>query len=142
MCCIIILILFLCIEDIFSKEVSNIGNLSLLFFSIFYSKILGYSIGNILINLSVYSCPLIFLYGYVSDFLKREVLGFGDIKFVMSIGTLMTPYDLWSSAYYFYMISFLVASIAGICILYIKKEKELAMIPYFSISFCILKLFL
>lgn len=141
-CCLITLILFLCIEDIKKKEISNIGNLLLLFCSILYSKFLGNSIGKILISMSTYACPLIFLYGYLSDFLKKEILGFGDIKFVMSIGILMTSYNLWLSMYYFYMISFLLASVMGIYLLYRKKERELAMLPYFSISFCVLKIVL
>ncbi|WP_253255455.1 prepilin peptidase [Fusobacterium necrophorum] len=120
-CCLVILMLFLSIEDIQTKEISNFGNLLLLFCSILYSKLLGNSIGNILISMSTYICPLIFLYGYLSDFLKKEILGFGDIKFVMAIGTLMTSYNLWLSMYYFYMISFLLASMVGICLLYRKR---------------------
>ncbi|KID50372.1 hypothetical protein C095_00060 [Fusobacterium necrophorum subsp. funduliforme B35] len=71
-CCLVILMLFLSIEDIQTKEISNFGNLLLLFCSILYSKLLGNSIGNILISMSTYICPLIFLYGYLSDFLKKK----------------------------------------------------------------------
>ena len=141
--CIIGNIFYLCIEDIRTKEVPNLGNLFLLCCSLIYSRINGNYWDTILISISLYSFPLIFLYGYVSDFVQKEVLGFGDIKFVMSVGAIMaSTYHLWISIYYFYMISFVLASMIGVYILYSKKTKELAMLPYFSLSLCILKVYL
>lgn len=138
----ILLLCYLCLEDIQKKEISNLGNLLFLLLSIAYMLYSGENIERILVFLSIYILPLILMYGYLSDFLQKEVLGFGDIKFIMGIGVLMSSHSLWLSLYYFYLISFCLAAIMGVLWYGLKKEKEIPMLPAFCFGFFAVKVFL
>lgn len=132
----------LMIQDMRKREVSNLGNLLFLMVSALYVLQRGGSLEKILVFMSVYAFPLVFIYGYLSDFLQKEVLGFGDIKFVMGIGTLMSTHSLWGSLYYFYLISFCFASILGILYYLLRKQREIPMLPAFCIGFCVVQVLL
>lgn len=138
----ILLVVYLNIEDIYKKEVPNFGNILFFFLSIYYMSLQGVVVSRIFLSVAVYIFPLILLYGYVSDFLEKDVLGFGDIKFIMGVGALMSSELLWISLYYFYLFSFSLSAVFGLLYIHIKQEREIPMLPAFSISFILLKVFL
>ena len=65
--------------DIKKLYIPNFFNLLLLIIAV-YLKTFDYEIiENSIIGMGIYTLPLLFLYGYLSDILNKEVFGFGDI---------------------------------------------------------------
>ena len=82
------LLLFLVMYiDINKKYIPNILNFSILVLSIFICEI--DKIDSFFIGASCYTLPILIFYGYVSDILKKEVFGFGDIKLIIPLGGLL-----------------------------------------------------
>ena len=74
--------------DINKKYIPNILNFSILVLSIFICGIDKVDI--FFIGASCYTLPIFnFLWLYISDILKKEVFGFGDIKLIISLGGLL-----------------------------------------------------
>lgn len=122
---IIIFILTLLIIKIDLKKlyIPNILNFLFLVIAILYKK---NDIENSIIGAGLYSLPLIILYGYISDFLGKEVIGFGDIKFMIGAGYLL-GYTNFYELYIFYLIAFLTGGIYGGYILIKNKRKNIEM---------------
>ena len=88
--------------------------------------------------MGIYTLPLLFLYGYLSDILNKEVFGFGDIKLLMTLGYIL-GYSNFFDIYLFYLISFISASFIGIILLIRKtKRKEIPFSPFLIIGFLFL----
>lgn len=139
---IFLLLFWLCKEDIKTRTVSNIGNLLFLVLAFISARQQGVQFGEIFIFMALYPFPLLFLYGYLSDFLGKDILGFGDIKFLMGVGALLSTNFLWISLYYFYLLSFLIASIMGGIYFWMTKEKEIPMLPAFCLGLMLEKILL
>ena len=69
--------------DINKKYIPNILNFSILVLSIFICGIDRIDI--FFIGASCYTLPILIFYGYISDILKKEVFGFGDIKLIIDM---------------------------------------------------------
>ena len=96
------------------------------------------AIENSIIGMGIYTLPLLFLYGYLSDILNKEVFGFGDIKLLMTLGYIL-GYSNFFDIYLFYLISFISASFIGIILLIRKiKRKEIPFSPFLIIGFLFL----
>lgn len=133
--------------DINKKYIPNSLNLALLILA-FYIRGFNESI-YCFIGSSVYSLPILLLYGYVSDYLKKEIIGFGDLKLIVALGGLLyvETINLFLQIYIFYLITFGVASLF-ILFLFIYnltlkkkhklKNKEIPFAPFICISFFIL----
>lgn len=142
-----ILLFFVMYIDINKKYIPNILNFSILVISIFVcgvDKIDSYFIGA-----SCYTLPILIFYGYISDILKKEVFGFGDIKLIMSLGGLLYQgeINIFLQIYIFYLLIFSLASlyiIIYIVISYCKNKSvkikgvEIAFAPYICIVFIII----
>lgn len=132
--------------DINKKFIPNFINIFILILAIFYSALKEPL--NFFIAISTYSLPLILIYGYVSDFLKKEVIGFGDIKLIISLSAFIyqPTVNLFLQIYIFYLITFVSASIYILFLFVYKflknknwnlKNRELAFSPFIIISFTI-----
>ena len=73
--------------DINKKYIPNILNFAILVLSIFICGIDKIDI--FFIGASCYTLPILIFYGYISDILKKEVFGYGDIKLIISLGGLL-----------------------------------------------------
>lgn len=136
--------------DINKKYIPNFLNIFIFILAVFYMGINEPL--NFFIVISTYSFPLILIYGYLSDFLKKEVLGFGDIKLVISLAAFIyqPEINLFLQIYIFYLITFISATIF-ILFLYIYKfckdkninlrNYELAFSPFLIASFLIISNF-
>ena len=85
---------------------------------------------------------MLLIYGYISDLLDREVLGFGDVKLVLGFGGLLfnENYSIIFQVYIFYLFTFLLATIY-ILFLYVyilKKWKKLINIKFIFSSLYLL----
>ena len=124
--------------DIKKLYIPNFLNLLLLIIAIYLKKF-DYEIIEIcIIGMGIYTLPLLFLYGYLSDILNKEVFGFGDIKLLMTLGYIL-GYSNFFDIYLFYLISFISASFIGIILLIRKiKRKEIPFSPFLIIGFLFL----
>lgn len=134
---IFILLIIICI-DIKKLFIPNSLNFLLLIVAIFSKSFDFLSLERSIIGMGVYSLPLLFLYGYLSDILNREVFGFGDIKLLINLGYIL-GYSSFLDIYIYYLISFISASFVGIILLLKKKKrKEIPFSPFLIIGFLFL----
>lgn len=75
--------------DMRKMYIPNFLNILLLLMAIYYKGMEYEVIENSILGMGIYILPLLLLYGYLSDFLQREVFGFGDIKLLMSLGYIL-----------------------------------------------------
>lgn len=137
------LLLFVILVDIGYKAIPNTLNLLILILAI---SLKWNDIENFFIGAAIYTLPLVFVYGYLSDLLNKEVFGFGDIKLVMALGLILysSSVSMFYQVYIFYFFAFVPAAIYSI-LLYILtpnrkkkfKYKRIAFSPFLIISFFI-----
>lgn len=89
---IVILEMFILVEiiirDFKEKIILNRSNLTLLFIGLYFG-ILNDDLWARIIGSALYTLPFILIYTYGSDFFQKECLGLGDVKLMISIGTLL-----------------------------------------------------
>ena len=133
--------------DINKKYIPNILNFSILVLSIFFCGI--DKIDSFFIGASCYTLPILIFYGYMSDILKKEVFGFGDIKLIIPLGGLLYQgeINIFLQIYIFYLLVFSLATlyiIIYIVISYCRNKPlkirgvELAFAPYICLAFIII----
>lgn len=133
--------------DINKKYIPNILNFSILILSVF---IYGMDeIDIFFIGASCYTLPILIFYAYMSDILKKEVFGFGDIKLIISLGGLLYQgeMNIFLQIYIFYLLVFFLATLYIIIYMVISycrnksvkiKGVEIAFAPYICIAFIII----
>ena len=133
--------------DINKKYIPNILNFSILILSVF---IYGLNrVDSFFIGASCYTLPILIFYGYISDILKKEVFGFGDIKLIIPLGGLLYlgEINIFLQIYIFYLLVFSLATlyiIIYIVISYYRNKSvkirgvELAFAPYICLAFIII----
>lgn len=141
------LFVIIMIIDINKKYIPNILNFSLIMIIIFLKF---NNLEALFIGAGAYSLPMIFLYGYGSDIMKKEIIGFGDIKLMIPLGALLYAtrinenINIFFQIYLFYLITFLIASLFILLLFlynfFIKdklslKNRELAFSPFIILSF-------
>lgn len=135
---IIFILLIIIYIDVRKLYIPNSLNLFLLIVAIFSKSFDFFTIERSIIGMGIYTLPLLFLYGYLSDILNREVFGFGDIKLLMNLGYIL-GYSNFFDIYLYYLISFISASCIGIVFLLRKeKRKEIPFSPFLIIGFLFL----
>lgn len=138
---ILIFILLLAIIHIDIKKlyIPNFLNLLLLMLGIYYKGTDLITIEISIIGMGVYTAPIIILYGYLSDLLKKEVFGFGDIKLLLALGYILGYTNLYD-IYIYYMIAFSLGAIMGIILGILKKDfrGESPFSPFLILGFLFL----
>ena len=133
--------------DINKKYIPNILNFSILVLSIFICGI--DKIDSFFIGTSCYTLPILIFYGYISDILKKEVFGFGDIKLIIPLGGLLYQgeINIFLQIYIFYLLVFSLATlyiVIYIVMSYCRNKPvkirgvELAFAPYICLAFIII----
>lgn len=99
-------------------------------------------IENGILGMGAYALPFVFTYGYLSDLLQKEVLGFGDVKLVLAFGYIL-GYSNLIDIYDFFILSFILASVFGIIIGLYRKNLHfhLPFSPFLIITFIYFKFF-
>lgn len=122
------LLLAILFYDLKKMYIPNILNFTLFYTAVFSKSLDFNTIENSIIGMGVYSLPIIFIYGYVSDIVNKEVIGFGDIKLILSLGYIL-GYKNFYEIYIFYMIIFISGAIFGIILGKLKNNFKIA-IPF------------
>lgn len=123
-----ILIVLIIICDIRKKIIPNVLNILFLVIAILLKKNSLEVVEKSILGAATYILPIIFIYGYLSDILQKEVIGFGDIKLIIGIGYIL-EYRSFYEIYLYYFIAFFMASIY-ILIYWIIFRKKLTLIPF------------
>lgn len=124
-----IILFLISIKDLKEKEIPNFLTLGIIFLGILKIIFLHKDFEKSFLGLGVFPIFFLFLYGYAGDFLKKEIIGFGDIKLVSGIGF----YFGYSGIYnliIFHNIIFILGFLFLIPILFLKKIKREEEIPF------------
>ena len=81
-----ILLFFISLKDLKEKEIPNFSTLGIIFLGILKIIFLHEDFEKSFLGFGTFSIFFLFLYGYASDFLKKEIIGFGDIKLIGAAG--------------------------------------------------------
>ncbi|MFA6708170.1 MAG: prepilin peptidase [Fusobacterium sp.] len=137
-------LILICYIDSKKYIIPNILNLGIIFLKFIKIMFFNFSFEISYIGMGVYPIILLFIYGYISDFYNMELIGFGDVKLMASIGF----YNGYNSIFEV-MTYYNIISIMGILIyLIIRKtklkkdlvEKKLAFAPTIILAYFILKI--
>ncbi len=124
-----ILLFFISLKDLKEKEISNFLTLGIIFLGVLKIIFLHEDFEKNFLGFGTFSIFFLFLYGYASDFLKKEIIGFGDIKLIGAAGF----YFGYSGIYnliIFHNIIFILGFLFLIPIFFLKKIKKEEEIPF------------
>ncbi len=124
-----ILLFFISLKDLKEKEIPNFLTLGIIFLGILKIIFLHEDFEKSFLGFGTFSIFFLFLYGYASDFLKKEIIGFGDIKLIGAAGF----YFGYSGIYnliIFHNIIFILGFLFLIPIFFLKKIKKEEEIPF------------
>lgn len=109
------------ISDIFNVIIIILGTIKIIFFYGDFEKSI--------IGMGVFPLVFIIIYGYISEILKKDVIGFGDIKFMGAAGFYLEYSGIYNLII-LYNIIFITAFICVVPLLLLKKIKKDAEIPF------------
>lgn len=124
-----ILLFFISLKDLKEREISNFLTLGIIFLGVLKIIFLHEDFEKNFLGFGTFSIFFLFLYGYASDFLKKEIIGFGDIKLIGAAGF----YFGYSGIYnliIFHNIIFILGFLFLIPIFFLKKIKKEEEIPF------------
>lgn len=135
--CVILMYIF--VIDIKRKIIPERGFLMLLLIgflkALYFNSLIEYYLG-----ICAFSMPLLFLY-IVEDYVKKELIGFGDIKLMIAVGGLLTYKNIMKVAD-FYILLYISGGIFSVFLLmYLKirrkKAEYIAFGPFIIITYII-----
>ncbi|MCF2625646.1 prepilin peptidase [Fusobacterium perfoetens] len=132
----VIFLILITLKDIKEKIIPNFFTLGIIFLGILKIIFADGDFEKSLLGLGIYPVLFIFLYGYVSDFFKKEVIGFGDIKLMGAIGFYLGYsgiYNLILLHNLIFILGFIFVTPLIILKKY-KKEKEIPFAPFICIG--------
>nr|WP_307774738.1 A24 family peptidase [uncultured Cetobacterium sp.] len=133
----IILLLSVVICDMKNREIPNTLTIFLIVLGIIYG-ILNLNIEKSILGGCVYSTPFWMIYGYGSDLLNRECLGFGDIKLIFALGLFLGKPTIIDILLYMNLTFIIPSILVGIYFIFKKKLiKEIPLAPFLIFSFFI-----
>lgn len=132
----ILLLLIVSAVDFRKYYIPNLLNILVLAVGIVYQGYYHEDLSGSLIGAGFLTLPFLIIYGYVSDFMNRDVIGFGDIKLVMGIGSFIgiEVLEKWEL---FFLLTFISASLYGIGLILFKKQgvgTKIPMAPFISLA--------
>lgn len=119
-------LIFISIKDLKEKIIPDIFNLVIIFLGIVKIIFLHGDFEKSFIGMGVFPIIFIFLYGYVSDFLKKDVIGFGDIKLMGAAGFFLEYSGIYNLIilYNTIFITALVCILPLLCFGKIKEKQK------------------
>lgn len=140
----IIDLIFICYIDSKKYIIPNTLNLGIIFLKMLKIIFFNFSFEASFIGMGVYPIILLFIYGYISEIYKVELIGFGDVKLMMSIGFYNSYTSIFEVMTYYNIISIIGIFIYLIVVKVRRKrnsvETQLAFAPIIISSYFILKI--
>lgn len=126
---VVTLLIFGSMVDMDRYYIPNRVSLGIMILGGVFSLFNGIGMERSMIGGAVYGLPFLLIYGYGADICKREVLGFGDVKLAVALGTLM-GYVNFFIVHIFITISFVIGAVVGIGMIALKKKGRGDEIPF------------
>lgn len=127
--CFFAILFLISVKDLKTKEIQNSMTLAVIFLGILKIIFLEENFEKSFLGFAVFPILFIFIYGYVSDFLKKEVVGFGDIKLMGAAGFYLGYSGIYNFII-FHNIIFILGFIFAFPMLFMKKIKREEEIPF------------
>lgn len=139
---VIFILIIISVIDLRKLYIPNFLTAALILIGLIYNQFVKDNLLNSFLGMGAYSIPFSLIYGYVSDFLDKEVLGYGDIKLAMGIGAYL-GFTNFQNMYLFFLISYITASVYSVYVLLKnrgskKQDIQIPFAPFISISGCIM----
>ncbi len=133
---ILLCLLLIVYIDIKKLSIPNSLTISLILIGIYYKGGDYFIVERSILGMGAYTLPLLILYGYLSDFLKKDVFGFGDIKLLLGLGYILGYTELYD-IYLYYLISFGVGGMVGLFLGFIRRDfkGEVPFSPFLIMGF-------
>ena len=126
---VVTLLIFGSMVDIDNLYIPNRVSLGIMIIGMGFSFINGIGIERSILGGGIYGLPFLLIYGYGADIYKKEVMGFGDVKLAVAIGTLLGYRSLFM-VHMFVTISFVIGAVVGVAMLAFKKKNKKEEIPF------------
>lgn len=139
---IIFFLILISLQDLKNKIIPNSLTLGIIFLGVLKIIFFHLSFEMSFIGFGVYPIIFLIIYGYGSDFFKKEIIGFGDIKLMSSLGFYLGYTGIYSIII-FYNIIFILSFgfvILDFILKKYKKNEEIAFAPFICIGFIIYKI--
>lgn len=81
------------------------------------------------IGAATYAFPFLLIYGFGKSVLKKDIMGFGDVKLGAGIGAFL-GYASLSKLYMFFMTSFVLGSIISLLLIALKIRSKKELVPF------------
>lgn len=128
-----IILLIILIIDFKKKIIPDALTITIIILGIIKIIFFYENLENKLIGMGTYSILFNLLYGYGEKIFKKEVVGYGDIKLLSSIGFYLGYFGLIYLLIY-YNIIFLISPIYGIIYKKLYEEEEIPFAPVIILS--------
>lgn len=128
-----IILLLILVADFKKKIIPDTLTITIIILGVIKIIFFKENLENKLIGMGTYSILFNLLYGYGEKIFKKEVVGFGDIKLLSSIGFYLGYFGLIYLLVY-YNIIFLISPIYGIIYKKLYKEEEIPFAPVIILS--------
>lgn len=126
---VVTLLIFGSMVDIDNLYIPNRVSIGIMIIGMTFSFINGIGIERSILGGGIYGLPFLLIYGYGADIYKKEVMGFGDVKLAVALGTLLGYRSLFM-VHMFVTISFVIGAIVGVGMLAFKKKDKKEEIPF------------
>ncbi len=124
-----IFLILTAVKDIKEKIISDILNIMIIILGVMKIIFFNGDFEKSIIGMGVFPLVFIIIYGYISEILKKDVIGFGDIKFMGAAGFYLGYSGIYNLIILYNTI-FITAFIIVFPLLLLKKIKKEAEIPF------------
>lgn len=135
-CFMVSVLVTLSMIDIDKQELPDILTFGLILITWLIEVTFGDNIELSLLGSAIYSLPFLLIYGYADAIIKREALGFGDVKLACGIGSILF-YNNLLTVYIYFMLTFVIGSIISIILIKMGKKSRkdrIAFAPFMSLA--------
>ena len=124
-----IFLILTAVKDIKERIISDILNIMIIILGVMKIIFFNGDFEKGIIGMGVFPLVFIIVYGYISEVLKKDVIGFGDIKFMGAAGFYLGYSGIYNLIILYNTI-FITAFIIVFPLLLLKKIKKEAEIPF------------